>query len=182
MLSLRSWISSGVDTRQVLTVEGDTRQFLSAVPHMYRVEEFSAKSQQQHQQKYKAPNHLETWVSLQVTTVWRSLLVVLLLFVFLSRFSCFVFLKNKTKQNKNQNPKTPKWNERCFTITLRLALNETWQVLHEITNNTCMPFTALKWYSRSNYFASHWSSIVPLNWLAFCYYAEFYYYWNSWDV
>lgn len=37
-----------------------TRDSLSAVPHMYRVEEFSAKSQQQHQQKYKAPNHLKT--------------------------------------------------------------------------------------------------------------------------
>lgn len=86
MLSLRSWISSGGVSRHVLTVEGDTRQFLSAVPHMYRVEEFSAKSQQQHQQKYKAPNHLETWVSLQVITIWRSLLVVLLLFVFVFFF------------------------------------------------------------------------------------------------
>lgn len=165
-----------------------TRDSLSAVPHMYRVEEFSAKSQQQHQQKYKAPNHLKTlsqftgYYHLKKFVVFFMLLFVygVLFFFFNPDFQILFSLKKQTKtKQKNQNLQTQKWNEGCFTITLRLALNETWQVLHEITNNTCMPFTALKWYSRSNYFASHWSSIVPLNWLAFCYYAEFYYYWKS---
>lgn len=170
-----------------------TRDSLSAVPHMYRVEEFSAKSQQQHQQKYKAPNHLKTlsqftgYYHLKKFVVFLCccLFVVFLFVVFflipIFRF-CFPWKKQTKTKQKNQNPQTQKWNEGCFTITLRLALNETWQVLHEITNSTCMPFTALKWYSRSNYFASHWSSIVPLNWLAFCYYAEFYYYWNSCSI
>lgn len=95
-----------------------TRDSLSAVPHMYRVEEFLAKSQQQHQQKYKAPNHLKTLS--QFTGYYRLkkfvvffYVVVCLCFFFNTDFQILFSLKNKTKQKKSK-PKNPKMKRRML--------------------------------------------------------------------